>query len=86
MVMDKSFEVAKKLILDKFTDSEILSAMQIDNGYIFSIKPIKTDDYILDGFFKVANDGKIEEYSPVMNPKEFRDAMNNVIYSKNKTK
>ena len=56
--------------------------MTIKNGFLFSIRPKNTKDYVLDAFFKVTHEGSIEEYSPVMNPKEFRNAMNNVIYSK----
>ena len=84
MVNTKLYIRAKKILLEKFKDSEILCAMTIKNGFLFSIKPKNAKDYVLDAFFKVTHEGSIEEYSPVMNPKEFRNAMNNVIYSKNK--
>ena len=38
------------------------------------------DEYVLDGFFKVSNEtGKISEYSPIMNPDEFKEMFNNKI-------
>ena len=84
MVISNKYLQSKQKILAKFKDSEILCAMQLKDGFLFSIKPKKTNDYVLDGFFKVTNDGVIEEYSPVMNPEEFKFAMGHVIYSKNK--
>ena len=84
MVMNIEYSDASKIILDKYKDSEILCAMRINDGILFSIKPKDTKDYVLDAFFKVTNKKSIEEYSPVMNPSEFGEAMNNIIYSKNK--
>lgn len=84
MVNDKKYIEAKNKMLNKFKDSEILCVMKMKDGFLFSIKPKKTTDYVLDAFFKVNNYGKIEEYSPVMNPKEFKEAMKNIVYSKSK--
>ena len=81
-MMKIDYAVARKKILDKHKDSEILCAMRMKDGYLFSIKPKTIKDYILDGFYKVTDDGKIEEYAPVMNPEEFGEAMNHIVYSK----
>lgn len=72
---------AKKIILSKYKDSEIVSIMKLRNGYLFSIKPKnwKDGDILLDPFFKVDNNGNLSEYSPVMDPEEFKEAMRNVI-------
>lgn len=84
MVTKIDYPHARKIILDRFKNSEILCAMRMKDGILFSIKPNKAKDYVLDAFFKVTNKGSLEEYSPVMNPSEFKEAMNNVIYGKYK--
>lgn len=77
-----SYEQAKKIIISTYPDSNVIGAFKIPSGYIFSLKPKtwKNDEYVLDGFFKVSNrDGKIIEYSPVMDPEEFKTALKNRI-------
>lgn len=77
-----NYDQAKKLITQSFKDSKITSAMRLPDGYLFSLKPKSwgDDEYVLDGFFKVSSqDGKISEYSPVMDPAEFKEAMKNEI-------
>lgn len=72
---------AKKKILEKFSDSNVIASFKLPTGYIFSLKPKNWGDdrYVLDGFFKVDSSGKISEYSPVMDPKEFKTALQNRI-------
>ena len=82
MVENKKYIEAKNKILNRFKDSEILCVMELKDGLLFSIKPKKINDYVLDAFFKVNNHGEIKEYSPVMNPDEFKYAMKNIVYSK----
>jgi hypothetical protein len=82
MVIDERYNSARNVILNKFKDSEIMCAMFIPNGFLFSIKPKRTSDYVLDGFFTVDYSGSVKEYSPVMNPDEFKTAMKNIIFSK----
>ena len=77
-----TYERAKEMILRKYADSNIVASFKIPSGYVFSIKPKNWNDetYVLDGFFKVNSDtGKITEYSPVMDPEEFKKALNNRI-------
>lgn len=75
------FNLAVKKILKQYPDSKIIGAFKIKNGYLFSLKPKswKDDEYVLDGFFKVSDDEGITEYSPVMDPAEFKEAMKNRI-------
>lgn len=79
MVKDKNYEIAKNRILTRFKTSNIICAMRMKDGFLFSIKPKNAKDYVLDAFFKVDNNGNITDYSPVMNPEEFKEAMNNII-------
>ena len=76
-----NYNIAKRIILHKYSDSIIVSSFKTKDGYIFSIKPKswKSEEYVLNGFFKVSNDGKITEYSTVANPEEFKKALNNKI-------
>lgn len=81
--MSITLENAKKKILEKYSDSIINSIMNTPSGYIFNIQPKfwGEKDTLLGGFFKVSKtDGKLTEYSTVMNPAEFREALKNTIY------
>lgn len=80
--MGMTYERAKNIILNKYKDSVVLSAFDTPSGYIFSIQPktCKKNEYILDGFFKVIKaTGKIEEYSPVKDPEDFKRARKNRV-------
>ena len=75
------YEQAKQLILENCPDDNIVAAFSFVYGYIFSLMP-KTwsdEDGPLDHMYKVALDGTITEYSPVMNPEEFKKALKNRI-------
>ena len=77
-----TYVYAKNIILKTHSDSKIVGSYKIPTGYVFSLKPKnwKKDEYVLDGFFKVSNEtGKISEYSPIMNPDEFKEMFNNKI-------
>lgn len=77
-----NYETCKRAILSKYSDSKVVGSFKTSNGYIFSLKPKSwgDDEYVLDGMFKVSFDGKsISEYSPVMDPEEFKQALKNRI-------
>lgn len=81
--MKITVENAKKIVLDQFPDSIVNSVMDSPSGYIVSIQPKKWDEneLLLDPFFKVSKkDGSMSEYSPVMDPEEFKKALQNVLY------
>jgi hypothetical protein len=79
-----TFNDAKQTILRRFRDSNITLAFEINSGFVFSIKPKNwsKDDAILDAFFLVnKTNGRIYEYSPLLNPDEFKHAIyNRVLY------
>jgi hypothetical protein len=79
--MSIQYKEASEKLLKKFSDSDIIGAFKLTDGYLFSIKPKSwsQDEYVLDGFFKVSSTGVISEYSPVMNPEEFKEALQNEI-------
>lgn len=81
-----SIKDAKNIVLDKYKDSVITTVMLLKDGYLFAIKPRNWNEteIILQPFFKVSNTGQLSEYSSVANPSEFKEALNNVIYSNDK--
>ena len=72
---------AKKIVLNKYPDSNIVASFKTPTGYIFSLKPKSWSDSetVLDGMFKISNPGKMTEYSPVADPEEFKLALKNRI-------
>lgn len=80
-------ERAKQIITNAHPDSIINSILEIPSGYVFGIQPKNwnKNDTLLGGFFKVSKDtGKLTEYSPVMDPEEFKAALKNPLYVRNK--
>lgn len=76
-----TFNDAKQKIQKAHKDSNVIGSYKMDDGFLFSLKPKewKDEDYVLDGLFKVSNTGIISEYSPVMNPEEFKETLRNQI-------
>ena len=80
--MQLQYAQAKRIILDAYPDSVVTSGMNLPNGYLFSIQPKdwNEEEILLDPFFKVdGSTGAVTEYSPVMDPEEFKQALQNVI-------
>lgn len=78
---------AEKIILQKYPDSIVNCCLKVPGGYVFGIQPKNWDvnDTLLGGYFKVSNiDGKLTEYSPVMDPEEFKNAMKKPVYMRKK--
>lgn len=82
MVNNKiSYQEAESAILKKMSNCEIMASFKIPSGYVFSMKPKNWDTkkVLAEPYFKVSFKGDISEYSPVMDPKEFREGMKNII-------
>lgn len=79
--MSIQYKEASEIVLKNYPDSDIIGAFKLPDGYLFSMKPKSwsKDEYVLDGFFKVSESGEISEYSPVMDPEEFKEALQNEI-------
>ena len=79
--MSISYKQASEIVLKNYPDSDIIGVFKLSDGYLFSMKPKSwsQDDYVLDGFFKVSSKGVMSEYSPVMDPEEFKEALRNEI-------
>lgn len=85
--MMTAWEGAKRIIEKAYPDSIVNSVMEIPTGYVINIQPKdwRDDETILDGFFKVdKTTGVLTEYSPVMDTKEFKYALNHPVYIRNK--
>lgn len=76
-----SYDEAKKLILDVYTSHVIDGSFRLPDGYLFLPVPksLGKEEYILGGYVKVDFNGKLTEYSPVFNPEEFKQALDNRI-------
>ena len=59
----------------------ITGAMQLKDGFLFSIAPndYEKDVLLMDPFVKVSFSGIFSEYSPVMDPDDFKYALLNPI-------
>lgn len=70
-------EIAANLIKKQYSESIIVASYKLKNGYLFSIRPkdLPVNIELFDPFFKVSNDGIITEYSPAMDPSEFKEAL-----------
>lgn len=75
---------ATKIILSKYSDSIVRTAMESEEAYLFAIEPKDWDQgvEILGNLFKVdRSTGAISEYSPVMDPEEFKYFLKHVVYA-----
>lgn len=77
---------ATKIILSKYSDSIVRTAMESKDAYVFAIEPKDWDQSveILGNLFKVdRSTGDISEYSPAMDPEEFKYFLKHVVYAAN---
>lgn len=79
-----SYKEANELLLSNHKDSIVISTMDAGDKFIIAIEPnnLKKGQYVLDALFTVNKRTKeIKEYSPVMDPKEYKEAMKHEVYS-----
>ena len=87
--MSMTLERAKTIFLRKKSGFIINSIMDTPSGYIFSAQPKNWNDgeTILGGYHRIdKNTGKYSEYSAVMDPKEFKYALNHTLYTRDVSK
>lgn len=78
-----TYEEANKLVLEKHKDAHVTCTMDAGKKFIIALKPnsYDNDKFVLDGTFAVDKlTKKVSEYSPVMDPEEFKAAMKRVVY------
>lgn len=83
--MSVTWDKAKEIMEKSYPDSIVNSVMDIPTGYVVNIQPKdwNPNNVVLDGFFKVdKRSGKISEYSPVIDTKEFRYALEHSVYTR----
>ena len=79
------FKEAGNLVIKEYSEGIVEAVMDSGNSFIVSIIPknLKDGDMSLDSFFKVdKKTKKVSEYSPVMDPEEFKKALKNIVYKK----
>lgn len=78
-----TFEEANKLVLKDHKDAHINQTFDAGKKFIIDLEPnnLKEGVTSLDGFFSVDKvSGEVKEYSPVMDPEEFKNAMKHIVY------
>ena len=78
------FKEANELLLKQHKDCMVTSTMDAGDKYIIALVPnsFSKDQFVLDGLFSVnKKTGEIKEYSPVMDPKEYKTAMKHEVYT-----
>ena len=76
-----TYENAKNIVSKNNLGAILDSSYKLSDGYLFLAVPkdLPEEDFVLGGYFKVAFSGQLQEYSPVMNPEEFKQALINRI-------
>ena len=76
-----AYEEAKNMILKDRTGRVITASYRLPDGYLFLSVPNDLDEesIVFDGYDKVTFTGQLQEYSPVFNPEEFKQALKNRI-------
>lgn len=78
-----TYEEANELVLREHKDAHVNQTFDAGKKYIIDLEPnnLKSGVTSLDGFFAVDKlTKKVSEYSPVMDPEEFKAAMKKVVY------
>lgn len=77
----ETYGEAKKRILKEHPESIVTRGMKTKLGFIFALRPKNFDSskQLLDPYFQVTTTGKVQEYSPVMDPEEFKYALSHII-------
>lgn len=78
-----TYKEANSLIEKKYKDSHASVTMDLGKKFIIALEPnnLKKGITSLDSFFSVNKQtGNIKEYSPVMDPEEFKKALKRVVY------
>lgn len=76
-----SYDRAKDIVIRSNRDRIIRASYRLSDGYLFLFVPkdLSTKEFFLGGYFKVTTTGQLQEYSPVFNPEEFKQALKNQL-------
>ena len=76
-----SYSEAKKILLDILPEFVVRGSSYLPDGYLIVAVPrsVPNDELYNGGFFKVTYAGEFQGYSPVMNPKEFKESLQHPI-------
>jgi hypothetical protein len=76
-----SYETAKSIAVKGNDGKNMAASNRLQDGYLFSFIPkdLPEGEFFLGGYCKVTYNGSLEEYSPVCNPEEFKQALKNRI-------
>lgn len=76
-----SYEAAKGIAMESNADRTMVASNKLPDGYLFSFVPksLPEGEFFVGGYSKVTFTGQLQEYSPVFNPEEFKQALKNRI-------
>lgn len=76
-----SYEAAKNIAIEGNPGMVMVASNKLPGGYLFSFVPenLPKGEHYLGGCCKVTFTGQLQEYSPVFNPEEFKQALKNRI-------
>ena len=78
-----TYKEANNLVEKKYKNSHVSLTMDLGKKFIIALEPnnLKKGTTSLDSFFSVDKQfGIVKEYSPVMDPEEFKKALKRVVY------
>ena len=76
-----SYFEAKAKVLRAYPGYIVLASNYLPDGYLFSTQPwtVPQGEWYLGGHCKVTYAGEVLDYSPVMDPEEFKEALKHPI-------
>lgn len=75
-----NIETAAKIACDKLGNSVAIGGFKVNGGWVVALKPKNwKGGTLMDPYFKVTEGKIVTEYSPVMDPKEFREGLKSWI-------
>ena len=76
-----TYEAAKEIACRGNSGKVMVASNKLPDGYLFSFIPenLKKNEFFVGGYSKVTFTGQLQDYSPVFNPEEFKQALKNRI-------
>jgi hypothetical protein len=84
-----NFKAIENSVIKLYPEGIVSAIMEIKDSFIVCLVPknLKNGDISLDSFFKVnKRTHEVTEYSPVMDPEEFKSALKNIVYKRGASK
>lgn len=76
-----AYEAAKDIAIRGNSGKTMVASNKLPDGYLFSFVPkdLPEGEFFVGGYCRVTFTGQLQDYSPVFNPEEFKQALKNRI-------